>query len=293
MDFRKLIYAASVILAFSCSGYVDPGQEDAEEDDGQENVTPPATDVVSDYRQQMVAMQFTSTGCTNCPLLATALKNIRKNMPGTIIPVAFHMDYDTPDPMSLPVCTRFYEKVSMRDDKVIGLPMFALNFTRPSEHIVNEYAKIASEIDKQQNANPVRCGVALQAEYSAQEKQVSVTARFKSDVEAPFRYHILLLEDGISYPQAGSDVADYVHDNVLRAVSADDVRGDRLDSGRDLVPRQEYVIEKTFTVADSWNVSNLKVVAAMLTLDEASAWYSNNANVCPVGGSADYQYIQK
>ena len=92
MQIRGRIFASAILaLAMSCSGTIDTG-EDSDINAGGPEGNDPGTEVVSAYKQQMVAMQFTSVGCVNCPVLATSIKNIQKNMPGVIIPVSFHLD---------------------------------------------------------------------------------------------------------------------------------------------------------------------------------------------------------
>ena len=290
MQIRVRIFASALLaLAMSCSGTIDSGDPSDINGGGQEGGTP-GTEVVSAYKQQMVAMQFTSVGCVNCPVLATSIKNIQKNMPGVIIPVSFHLDYDVTDPMTLSINKKFYEKVDLIKDGSPGLPMFALNFRQSSKHIVSEYAKIQSEIEYQAENFPVTCGVAIETSYDASKKSISVNARFKSDVAAPYRYHIFVLEDGIQYGQAGDETGSYVHDNVLRAIAGDDVRGTRLNSGNALEVDKEYSVQKNMSVSESWNPAKLRVMVAMLKEDSASEWGSYNANVCTVGSSVDYLY---
>ena len=289
---RRIVSAALLALIFSCSGTIDSEEQGGTSGNGQGGEGS-VTELSSGYLQQMVAMQFTSVGCVNCPVLALSIKNIQKNMPGIIIPVAFHLDYEITDPMTLSINKKFYDKVDLIRDGSPGLPMFALNFRQSSKHIINEYAKIESEIEYQAAKYPAVCGVAIDTEYAPASHTVAVKARFKSDVAASYRYHIFLIEDGISYVQAGDETGDYVHDNVLRAMTGDDVRGARLNSGNALEVDKEYVVEKTLTVAGEWNADNLKVMAAMLKEDSSTEWGSYNANVCKAGTSVDYLYVEK
>lgn len=245
----------------------------------------------SGYRQKMIAMQFTSVGCVNCPILATAIKNVQADYPDKIIPVAFHMDYDIEDPMTHPMSKTFYRKVSGRDDGSIGLPMFALNFCKGSEHIINEYAKIIAEIELQAEQYPPVCGVAVETSYDEASRKVTVNAKFRSDIAMDGRYHIFLVEDGYGYYQAGADEDTYVHDNVLRYISSDNVNGSKLEAGKVLEPGKEYVVSKTIEVDEQWDESRMRVVVAMLcSFDGGETYCSNNANECAIGRSVDYLY---
>lgn len=245
----------------------------------------------SGYRQKMIAMQFTSVGCVNCPILAEALKNVQKNYPDMIIPVAFHLDYDVEDPMTLSMNSRFYSRLSDKDDHSLGLPMFAFNFRKSSQPIINEYAKIVSEMELQAELYPPVCGVAVETSYDEGSGKVQIDAKFRSDVAMDARYHIFLLEDGYEYYQAGFDGDEYVHDNVLRYISSDNVLGSKIEQGKVLEPGREYVVSKSVKLDGSWNASKMRVVVAMLcSYDGGETYCSNNANECSIGESADYSY---
>lgn len=269
----------------------DYGGEKRTDNSVKVRVRPSGDQMSSGYRQKMIAMQFTSVGCVNCPILASAIKNVQADQPDRLIPVAFHMDYDIEDPMTISMNSRFYSKVSGRDDYSIGLPMFALNFRQSSEHIVNEYAKIAAEIEHQAELYPAVCGVAVATSYDEASRKVTVNAMFKSDMAMDARYHIFLVEDGYEYYQAGSEEDEYVHDNVLRYISSDNVLGSKLEQGNVLEPGKEYSVTKTVRLENEWEVSRMRVVVAMLISDDGGETYcSNNANECAIGESVDYLY---
>lgn len=275
---------AVALCGLSCHGTIDPNEGGGNTD------LPEGVDttinLASGYAKKQIAMQFTSVGCVNCPFLADAIKDVQANRPGEIIPVAFHLDYGGyADPMSLPMNSKFYEKVATGD----GLPMFALNFTKSSQHIINEYAKIVSEIDHQAEKYPAVCGVAISTKHEA--GSVEVTAKFKSDVAGIYRYHIFLVEDGYEYYQQGADSDTYVHNNVLRAIVSDNVMGSKLDAGNYLEPGREYEVVKTIEISQDWNVENMRVVVAMLnTKDGGKSFIANNAAECAVGKSVDYAF---
>lgn len=285
--FSILSIAAAALWSISCHGNIDP------EDNGDGIELPEGVDTTIDlasgYAQKMFAMQFTSVGCVNCPFLADAIKDVQKNRPGEIIPVAFHMDYGGyEDPMTLAVNTKFFEKVATGE----GLPMFALNFRKSSQHIINEYAKIISEIDLQKESHPAVCGVAVAAEYDSASGKVEVTAKFKSDVARMYRYHIFLVEDGIEYAQQGADAQNYIHNNVLRAFAGDNIMGAKLNSGEYVEPGKEYEVVKTMEVSADWNAENMRAVAVILdSRDGGKTFYANNAAECAFGKSVDYAFV--
>lgn len=293
--FRNIlnIFLASA-LAFSCAGNIDPEDRNTDED-GDQTGDQKYENLDSGYAQKMLAMQFTSTGCVECPLLGDALKNISTNYPGKLISVALHMDYgNTADPMTLAVNGKFYEKVTWHSAGTVGLPLLSLNFRKGSQHVINEYAKIEAEMKSQAALYPAVCGVALETTYDKASRKVEVKASFNPDVAGEYRYHIFLVESSISGYQAGVESGNYVHDNVLRALAADNVLGARLNSGKDLVPGTEYKVTKTFSLAEDWKSENMKVVAAVLnSQDEGKTYGVNNANACIIGEKAEYEYENK
>ncbi|MBR5836317.1 MAG: Omp28-related outer membrane protein [Bacteroidales bacterium] len=246
----------------------------------------PDTPETVSFPQKVLGMQFTSIGCVNCPFLADAIKDVQKNMPGKMIPVAFHMDYGGyEDPMTLSVNQKFYDKVNTGD----GLPMFALNFRKSSSPIINEYSKIVSEIQHQAETYPAVAGVAIDSRYDKSSNSVEVTAKFKATVSDEYRYHIFLVEDGIVYSQVGSDTPAYEHNNVFRAMAADNVMGTKLNGGNKLVRDKEYTVTKKMTLGEGWDPENMRVVVSILdTEDGGETFCSNNANECAVGDSVDY-----
>ena len=284
--FSLLSLCAVALCGLSCHGTIDPNEGNGGVDLSEGVDT--TVNLASGYAKKMVAMQFTSIGCVNCPFLSDAIKDVQKNRPGEIIPVAFHLDFGGyADPMTLPMNTKFFDKVATGE----GLPMFALNFKKSSQHIINEYAKIVAEMDLQAEAYPAECAVAISTNYDAASNSVEVTAAFKSDVAGVYRYHIFLVEDGIEYYQQGSDAESYIHNNVLRAIVSDNVMGLKLDAGNYLEPGKEYEVVKTIQLSDEWNVENMRVVVAMLnTKDGGKNFMANNAAECAVGKSVDYAF---
>ena len=288
MKMFKLLSAflALSALLVSCSGNVDPENKEKNEIVQGENIT-------SIYQQKMVAMQFTSVGCVNCPSLSATIKSIKEKQPGSVIPVAFHMDYGDGDPMTMPESRMFYKRVAFEDDQTISLPMLALNFRKGSQKIVDQEAKILEEMAYQAEEYPASTGVAINTTYDNSSRKLEVTARFISEVTQSAKYHIILVEDGVKYQQTGSETAEYTHDNVFRYISSDNLKGTDLNLGKPLAPGMEYQVTKTITLKKEWNPSAMRVVAVMLTPDDAAGknFGCNNANECAVGSSVDFLLV--
>lgn len=239
------------------------------------------------YYHRALAMEFTSVNCTYCPLLAEAVEKVQKDFPGRISPVAFHSNLLGSDPMTLSMNDRIYEKVTTGK----GLPMFAFDFRRNSQHIVNEYDKIVSELQLLLDTHEPSCGVAIESSFNEGTGKLEVTARFTSNKEATYRYHIFLVEDGIEGTQAGHEgTAPYVHDNVLREMSADNIYGSRIEQGNVLTPGKEYMVSKSFDIPEEWNSGRMRIIVSIMGTEDGSTYTCDNTNECRLGDSVNYLY---
>ena len=229
------------------------------------SVTVEATKVqTGKYYQKLLAMQFTSTLCPSCPSLSSTLKSISKNYPDRM-------------------CDTFFKSVSDSD----GLPAFAFNVRKNTEHIISEYNKIENELKRQLRDYPATCGVAI--ESSVSDGKADITVKITSEVASKMKYHIFLVEDGLDYDQLGSN-GGYVHDNVLRVCKSDSVWGTNLNSGKALEPGIEYTVHASVPLEADWKVTNMRVVALAMTSSDGGMTYGcNNLNDCALGASADYK----
>ena len=292
MNFKLIsAFAAFSMLFASCNETLDPGNDTGKENDGNKVVQ--GEKITSIYKQKMVAMQFTSVGCVYCPNLAASIKSVQEKQPGMIIPVAFHLNYGDVDPMALPECEKFYKRVAFEDEQAISLPMLALNFRKGSQKIVDQEAKILDEMEYQVEEYPTSSGVAINTVYDQSSRKLEVTARFVSEVTQSAKYHIILVEDGVEYAQTGAETSEYTHNNVFRYISSDNLKGTDLNLGKPLTPGMEYQVTKTITLNKAWNPDAMRVVAVMLTPDDAAGrnFGCNNANECAVGSSVDFQLV--
>ena len=284
------VFAGLSMLLAACNGNIDPENGGNSSDNA---TIVQGEKITSIYQQKMVAMQFTSTGCVYCPTLATAIKSVQEKQPGAIIPVAFHLNYGEADPMAQPQSEKFYKRVAYDGGQEISLPMLALNFRKGSQKVVNQEEKILSEMAYQAEVFSASSGVAINTTYDKSSRKLEVTARFISEVTQSAKYHIILVEDGIKSAQTGAETSDYIHNNVFRYLSSDNLKGTDLNLGNPLTPGMEYQVTKTITLNKDWNPYAMRVVAVMLTPDDPAGknFGANNANECAVGGSVDFLYV--
>lgn len=158
-------------------------------------------------------LDFTATWCVNCPRMHTAIEEAAQERPGTVFPVSIHFHDDMATPEGEALVSRF---------KIQSYPSLIVNLDASSLMTATAKDLLLARLDATAKGRKAACGIALtQGEGGALE--VAVTAK----ETGTYRLGVLLLEDGIVAPQTGG-TADYVHDNVLRAVLSESVDGDNL-----------------------------------------------------------------
>ena len=235
---------------------------------------------VSPYAQKVVALQFTSVGCTNCPLMSTEIRNYQERKPGVLIPLAFHTNYNMTDPMTFSESDAYHSFF-----KLSGYPSMVLNFRATSKYSDS----LDSLVEEELEAYPSTCGVAVSSVYNPAKREAEVTMKVTSATRTRYKYHIILVEDGIEYMQSDVQGNSYVHNNVVRATTAPDITGTNMNDRKDFTPGTEVTTTRTLTLAPGWTPDNIRVIAVVLSSQDGGTTYNcNNANECVLGQSADY-----
>lgn len=241
------------------------------------------------YGHKVLALQFTSVGCTGCPAMTEEMKIVQRDNPDVIIPLAFHMNYGMlEDPMAISVVTLF-----QRHYKIEALPGLVVNFRKTSGGISADRFAIASAVKSELTDYPAECGVAISTEYDSESRVLKVNSRIATNVEARYRYHVFLVEDGISGIQLGAeDSEDYTHGNVVRKMLSSDIYGKAINGHKPLPEGYQASAYDRVVLEEGWNEQNMRVVvAAMTTYDDGMTWVCANAGECRVGDSADYKAV--
>lgn len=240
-----------------------------------------------DYYRKLWGMQFTAVSCTYCPRLTASLKTVMAEDPGRIVLTAFHVYFNggADDPMRLDINEEFRNIVKHGE----GLPLFAFDMYKSEDGIVDELEKIRTQKTAMLEDYPATCGVAVSARYDAEKSEVTVTGKVTSNVSEAMRYHVVLVEDGIEYAQMGAEEDTYVHNNVVRAVAAENKWGDRLNGGIALEEGVEVTVSRTIKLNSGWKPENMRAVFVALS-EEGDTFIANNVNECAFGASSDYLY---
>ena len=245
------------------------------------------------YSQRVLAVYFTSTGCTSCPSATKGLKAVQDANPGMVSVVAFHSHMGSvADPMTIPETALFNAVLGGFD----GLPRLFWNM-RQGTHLIGPSFKdsFAEEIA----AYTPQCGLSVAAglsisDYDGKPEDANavyeINIGITSNLPSIYRYLVFIVEDGIVAEQTG--VHDYVHNNVVRAVLTSE-KGDKLNDNLPLTVGVEAKATKTFTLSPQWKKENIRViVAASTSTDGGYTFVVNNVAECRLGESVDYQYAE-
>ena len=238
-----------------------------------------------EHSQKVLAMQFTSVGCTGCPAMSEAVKVVQAENPDVLIPMSIHTDYgNVDDPMDISSASLFLRRYGVE-----ALPEVIFNFRESSADVLADKYSVAAAMRKELSAGPASCGVSIKTSYDGQAKGIKVDLGIATNVEMRFRYHIFIVEDGIKGIQYGaSDTQNYTHDNVVRRIVSSDIYGKNLNDKRPVPAGHEAVVTERIPVEDGWNVENLRVIAAAMVTEDGNTWTCANSNQCAVGESVDY-----
>lgn len=242
------------------------------------------------FMQKVMGVQFTSTGCTSCPILSSNLKSYQEANPGRLVPVSFHQHMP---PVSDPMVNTTSE-VFFRHFNTQGLPRFYANMRKGSSNITSEYILIEEAIENELKNYPSTCGVAIESSYDASTRELNITGKVLSNSSQVYRYYVMLLEDGLKYEQSGSRDGDYTHNNVMRqGWPSDNATGYYIKpDGSATTPGEEVIItRKPVTLNSEWNADNMRIFfAALVSHDGGLTFTVDNCIDCKLGESVDYAY---
>ncbi len=240
---------------------------------------------VDEYVRRVMAMQFTSTGCPSCSILGSYMAEIREAEPKVSV-ASFHTDYGSvSDPMTISTTRTLAEHYGYVSS--FGLPFFAVDMNLKLTAAVEKAPM--EKLIQERLARTASCGIAIESEYSG--TTLSMDLKITSNTERAYRYVILLVEDGIEWTQAGVD-SDYVHNNVVRAMVNMDIEGDHLNGRKALSPGVEVKESRSVSIREEWNIENIRIIAAVLTPEDANWFSCENVAECRAGDKSDYMKIQ-
>ena len=249
---------------------------------------PVSEPVFRNYSRRILAVYFTSVGCSGCPVTTATLTEMKSESSGELSVIAFHTGMATiDDPMTIPQTQTFIK--ALGGFETLPRLFWNMDVARSCSNsgIRESYNQLLEDYTTQ-------TGVCLATELDEEAGTVNVTLGVTSNRKTKCRYHLFIVEDGISgYDQMGAvQGTAYVHDNVVRYVAAADAFGDRLNDNLPLMAGVEVSVSRCLTLSDEWNLSNTRIVAAAL-VDNGTEWVIDGFNECVLGKNAPYRFDEE
>ena len=263
---------------------------------GNSGETPGPVDPSDDklnFKRRVLMIQFTGTQCGYCPYMINMLKEMMKDSyaVNNAILVAAH-NYNSNDPAFLNQA--LYGAVG-----VSGFP--TLNFDMYTNS--QQYNSVSYNLEVLKSCLArvdVRGGIAANAAYNSETRQVTIAAQVKAAEEGEFRIGAMLIEDKIIGTQANNGAPgnwiNFEHNNSIRYI--DGQYSSSSYTGHDLgVIAKGGTANYNFTinVSRDWKAENCRLVLYITTPEKIGStrkYYVNNAISMPLTGEKSYEYTE-
>lgn len=245
------------------------------------------------FKRRVMALQFTGTGCPNCPYMIAAIhETLKSDVADKVIFTGIHA-YNSDDIM--------YTSTTGAIGSTYGngyYPGIGLNLKKEVLNAVGDVttttSRLKNMITKEQEGD-ARAGISAAVIKTGNEIIVKVAV--KAAETGNYKVGAWLLEDGIYAKQSdNTSIKGYdfdTHNNVVREVSGRndfDFSGDNLgeiSKGE----TQNYVL--SMKINPEWNLQNCKIVCFVSTPNaggSAKKFYITNAVICNIDGAKLFEY---
>jgi thiol-disulfide isomerase/thioredoxin len=220
------------------------------------DLTVTATDPgTSLFTQKLLTEDYTGTWCGYCPRIGQSLKTYSTSNPNCIV-VGIHGPSGSSDPYNYQYVTQLVSAYG-----VTGFPTVIVNRN-------TKWAENSAELNTEL-AKWAPLGIGLETSVSGSTINIKAKVKFDVTTQIPMKLIVMLVEDGLVYPQVnyyaptyGPDpIGNYAHKNTLRS-AATDIFGDDIPSAQQTAGT---TWEKTMTIsAAGYNIANCKVIATVI-----------------------------
>lgn len=235
----------------------------------------PLTVGPQDFYKRVGILYFTGTWCTSCPTMAGYIKTAMSRYPDRGVLVAVHDKDDYKIDYTPAILAAFGASV---------LPAVTFDFgdliSGGVDHINATQVENIMKLQVR-NDSPAACGIAVETEV--RDNNVVATVTLKAAETMEYGLAVMLTENNIVGYQLdnGVDKTDYVHDQVLREVWQNNIKGVSLNTV-EAGTQQER--EATFSLAN-YNAENCNIVVFA-----TSGGRLLNTVECAVGESIGFKY---
>lgn len=222
----------------------------------------------SPFSQKVYIEDYTGSWCGYCPRVGFSLGSYSASHPNAIV-VGVHVPGTPPDPYV------FTYQQQLKN---------AFNITAVQTAIINRDIKWNENTSVLDQKLSERAPLGLSLVSSVSGSTINVTAKVKFDITTSIgmKLILLLVEDGLVYPQInyyapqyGSDpINNYVHNHVLRK-NATDVFGDPIPTAQQTIGNT-WQADYSFNAA-GYNIANCKVVG-LVVFDANGGGYKGALN---------------
>lgn len=261
----------------------------------------------TDFRNRVMLMKNTGTGCAYCPLVSAAIKEVLKDKvyEDKMSVVELH-NFNDSDPMMNQAATRLRDIFGVN-----GWPLVIYNMRgdvtsaseggndlSPQENMDINISTVKKLVD-QQHASPA--DAAISAVSKAEGNVIKIKAAVKAGKTAAYTLGVFLLEDNIKAPQNeyGPDTEAYPEDfdpnkhmNVLRATyDGCDIENGNM-SGMDLgtiEAGQSATADFEITVDKNWILDNCHLMFYVCSAEDGKP-VVRNAEKAGIGQKVAFRY---
>ena len=255
-----------------------------------------ATPTSLKFVKQHCIMQFTSTTCSTCPLMTTAIDRIATGTPGLAVPIVFHVKalcFNTP---------ALYGVLAETADRLCPVWPSSLVDMHQKVNIYRSGTgeKLNEAIWQMNTYAPAQTGIGLRSVVEG--GVIRITADVVANKTEEYRLFAFVVEDGIKHGQrvSESDTGDnpnYIHNHVATypLTATDDARTGlslgTLERGRKLT-RTFTIDPRTYAVPRKVDLSRCHIVAYTLRLIDGAYTIDNVATCAVSGGSVAIRYAK-
>jgi hypothetical protein len=234
----------------------------------------------SPFSQKILVEDYTATWCPYSPRVGVALKDYSASNPRCVV-AGIHGFVGSSDPFTFKDFTTMFD--------FYGIYIYP-------EAIVNRNFEWDEYTSSLENELAKRAPLGIALETSVSGNTVNARARVKFDVSSslPLKVVIMLVEDGLVFPQRnyyapvyGDDpIANYVHTNTLRTAGTD-ILGDKIPLTSQIAGN---IWEKNVSInATGYTLSNCKIIATIVSDSEMSDRRGSlNTQIANVGQDKDF-----
>lgn len=244
------------------------------------------------FKRRVLMIQFTGTGCSNCPRIINMLSDLFaiEGVKDKAVLVAAHR-YNSSDPAYLSAALDYQVGIST-------YPHINIDFNQETNHSQSNVEYNQKLIDQQLNRKAPLVGISAASVYDAATRTVSLTAAVKAAEEGEYRIGAWVIEDGIKGTQSNNgtpgDWKDFIHNNCIRY--CDSKRSSTDYSGHDLGKiTKGTTVEYNFQIplAEKINSDNSRLIVFVTSPEVVGTrkmQLVNNVIKVPLNGSVAFEY---